>query len=39
MNRKAEPVTPQYDTWYGDEETFANYGGYDGDEESSDELG
>lgn len=25
-----DPVTPQYDTWYGDEETFANYGGYDG---------
>ena len=32
-----EPVTPQYDTWYGDEEVFANYGGYDGDEEGNDE--
>lgn len=30
-----DPVTPQYDTWYGDEEVFANYGGYDGKEESN----
>ena len=32
-----EPVTPLYDTWYGDEEVFANYGGYDGDKEENDE--
>ena len=36
MNRWADylytppKTTPLYDTWYGDEETFANYGGYDG---------
>ena len=32
-----EPVTPLYDTWYGDEEVFANYGGYDGNSEEGDD--
>lgn len=34
-----KPVTPQSDTWYGDDDVFANYGGYDGEEEGNDELG
>ena len=30
-----ERITPQYDTWSGDEKVFANYGGYDGEEENN----
>jgi len=30
-----DPVTPLYDTWYGDEKVFANYGGYDGEEKDN----